>query len=135
MSEPVVNSDGDFRPITVTAITRVDFRAETVYSLLSDLRRHWPLLGSELEQAQLVDGSDGDSAELIVRMPGTPLTRAVVTRVLARDPGRRLSGQARAGRTIAEIEWAIEPIRGADRCTVTFAALIRPGSRIDAILA
>ncbi|MGB3952521.1 MAG: SRPBCC family protein [Solirubrobacterales bacterium] len=118
---------------SVSATRGLPFAAETIYGLLADLRRHWPLLGPELVRADLIAGSDGDSAELLLRVPGLPLRRRVVTRVSLRQPPVRLAGEARAGRSVADIEWAICAAGAVSE--VSFSALVRPGSRRDAILA
>lgn len=104
-----------------------------VYALLSDLRRHWPLLGADLVRAGIVDGSGEESAELLLRGPFPGVERTVVTRVTYDVPDTAFGGEAVAGETRAAIDWRLEP-DGDGATAVSFAVGIEPGGLRDRLL-
>jgi len=53
--------------VVIGARRRIGHSREDVFALLTDLRRHWPLLGADLVEADLVDGAGGVCAD---RFPG-----------------------------------------------------------------
>ena len=121
------------RAVTVGADRVVAHPAAEVWALLSDLRRHWPLLGADLVEAGIVDGSEEESAELLLRGPFPGIERRVVTRVTYADPARSFGGIAVAGRTRASIDWELH--QADDAATrVSFSATIEPGGRRDRFL-
>lgn len=106
---------------------------DEVYELLADLERHWPLLGGDLVEGGLVEGSGEESAELILRGPVPGLQRRVVTSVTYAVPNSAFGGLAVAGRTRAAIDWRLEPA-GDDSTEVSFSVGIDPGSISDRLL-
>jgi hypothetical protein len=120
--------------IVVGARQRLEHSPARVFGLLTDLTRHWPLLGADLVEADLVDGSDGDSATLILRGPLPGIQRRVVTRVIESRPNELFRGEATAGPTVAIIEWQLSEDGTAASSDVTFRAHIHPGSRRDRLL-
>jgi uncharacterized protein YndB with AHSA1/START domain len=116
--------------VTVGARREVDASPERVFTLLADLRRHWPLLGADLITADLVDGG----AELMLRGPVPGLQRRVVTQVKESRPNELLRGEAVAGDTVAMIEWQLSENGSADRADVTFRARIEPSGLRDSML-
>lgn len=104
-----------------------------VYALLSDLRQHWPLLGGDLVDAGIVDGSDDGSAELILRGPFPGLERRVVTRITYAVPDSAFGGEATAGSTLAAIDWRLAPA-GDGATEVSFDVGIDPGGLRDKVL-
>ena len=120
--------------VVIGARRSIDHSPRAVFDLLTDLRRHWPLLGADLVEADLVDGSDGDSASLIVRGPFPGLQRTVVTRVIESHPYNLFRGEATAGSTVAIIEWQLSEDGGPGMSDVTFRALIEPGGIRDRFL-
>jgi carbon monoxide dehydrogenase subunit G len=106
---------------------------QEVFALLSDLRRHWPLLGADLVDAGLVDGTDEDSAELILRGPVPGIERHVITRVTYSHPDTSFGGEATAGPTRAAIDWQLSP-DGGGATLVEFNVGIEPGGVRDRLL-
>lgn len=90
----------------IHASRRVAHPPERVFALLADLRRHWPLLGDSLAEAELNDGTGLGGAVLTLRVRPWP-ARRVVTRVLVCEPPSLLAGDAYAGGSRARIEWRI----------------------------
>lgn len=120
--------------IVIGARRSVNHSPRQVFELLTDLRKHWPLLGADLVEADLVDGSNGDSASLILRGPFPGLQRTVVTRVIESQPYELFRGEATAGSTAAIIEWQLSEDGRPDAADVTFRALIEPGGIRDRFL-
>jgi hypothetical protein len=120
--------------VVIGARRRIGHSREDVFALLTDLRRHWPLLGADLVEADLVDGAGGDGATLILRGPFPGLQRRVVTEVVESRPYDLFRGEARAGSTIAMIEWQLSEDGGPGASDVTFRALIDPGGFRDRFL-
>jgi hypothetical protein len=120
--------------VVVGARRHVDHSPRRVFELLTDLTRHWPLLGADLVEADLVDGSNGDSATLLLRGPLPGIQRTVVTRVIESKPVELFRGEAAAGSTVAIIEWQLSEDGGAETCDVTFRARIAPGGLRDRLL-
>jgi hypothetical protein len=120
--------------IVIGARRSIDHSPRAVFDLLTDLKRHWPLLGADLVEAGLVDGSNGDSASLIVRGPFPGLQRTVVTRVIESQPYDLFRGEATAGSTAAIIEWQLSEDGSPGAADVTFRALIEPGGIRDRFL-
>ena len=119
--------------IVVGARRTIGHAPAAVYELLSDLRQHWPLLGADLVDAGIVDGSDEGSAELLLRGPFPGLERKVVTRITYAVPDTAFGGEAVAGPTRAAIDWRLSPI--ADAATeVSFDVGIDPGGVRDRLL-
>ena len=104
-----------------------------VYALLSDLRQHWPLLGADLVEAGIVDGSDEASAELLLRGPIPGIERRVVTRITYDIPETAFGGEAIAGSTRAAIDWRLSPVAG-EATEVSFDVGIDPGGIGDRLL-
>jgi carbon monoxide dehydrogenase subunit G len=104
-----------------------------VFALLSDLRRHWPLLGADLVDAGIVDGTDDDSAELILRGPIPGLERHIITRVTYSHPDTSFGGDATAGATHAVIDWQLSP-EGDGSTLVEFNVGVDPGGVRDRVL-
>ncbi len=127
-----IERDGSFA-VVVGAQRTLDHAPGAVYSLLSDLTRHWPLLGADLVEADLVDGSGAESAELILRGPVPGITRRVVTRVTYARPTTAFGGEAVAGDTRAAIDWRLEP-EGEGATAVTIEVGIDPGGLRDRLL-
>lgn len=115
------------------ASRRLEHSAEDVYELLSDLRRHWPLLGSDLIGARIIDASSAERAELIVGGPLPGLRKRVLTNVTETDPPHLFAGEAHVDDTLAHIVWRIEPI-GDAACEVEFTASVFPGGLRDRLL-
>jgi hypothetical protein len=107
--------------------------ASEVFALLSDLRRHWPLLGADLVDAGIVDGTDEDSAELILRGPIPGIERRVITRVTYSSPDTEFGGEAEAGSTRAAIDWQLSDA-GDGATLVAFNVGIEPGGVRDRFL-
>jgi hypothetical protein len=112
--------------------------AADVYEYLSDLSKHWRLLGDSLVEANLNDSRD--HANLVVRVPWLPVRRRIDTRVDETVAPELLRGTARAGATTASIEWRISAPGGEtdgkdmSRSNVRFSAGIHPGNAIDSVL-
>lgn len=119
--------------IVVGATRHIEYPIAEVYGLLTDLRRHWPLLGADLVRAGIVDGSGDESAELIVRGPIRGIQRHVVTQVTYAKPMTEFKGRAFAGKTQASIDWHLAE-SGARACDVNFSASIEPGGIRDRLL-
>lgn len=115
------------------ASRRLEHPAADVYEVLSDLRRHWPLLGSDLIGARIIDATSAERAELIVGGPLPGLRKRVLTNVTETDPPRLFAGEARADDTLARIVWRIEPL-GDEACEVEFTAAVFPGGLRDRLL-
>lgn len=92
------------------------------------------MLGADLIEADLVDGSQGDSATLILRGPLPGIQRTIVTRVIESKPYELFRGEATAGSTVAVIEWQLSEGERAKTCDVTFRARIDPGGLRDRML-
>lgn len=105
--------------------------ASAIHDVLCDLRRHWPLLGADLIEADLVNGSR--SARLLLRGPIPGIEREVTTQVTHDEPPERFGGVAEAGRTRALIDWRLHQ-NGDAVTTVRFGAEIFPGGRRDRLL-
>lgn len=123
---------GEFE-IVVGARRTVDYSPAEVFALLSDLERHWPLLGGDLVEAGIVDGSGAESAELLLKGPVPGLQRRVVTRVTYSRPDSAFGGDAVAGSTRAAIDWRLEPV-GEDATEVSFSVGVDPGGIRDRLL-
>lgn len=119
--------------IVVGARRTIEHAPSVVYALLSDLRQHWPLLGADLVDAGIVDGSDEASAELLLRGPFPGLERKVVTRITYAVPDTAFGGEAVAGATRAAIDWRLTPAVGA-ATEVSFDVGIDPGGVRDRLL-
>lgn len=119
--------------IVVGSRRRVPYSPAVVYALLSDLTRHWPLLGGDLIEAGIVDGSGAESAELLLRGPLPGISRRVVTRVTYASENSAFGGEAVAGSTRAAIDWKLEP-DGGGATAVSFDVGIDPGSLRDRLL-
>ncbi|MFT4049001.1 MAG: SRPBCC family protein [Solirubrobacterales bacterium] len=119
--------------VSIGARRSVPFEVRAVYELLSDLTKHWPLLGGDLVEAGLVDPSEADSAELILRGPFPGVTRRVVTRVTYAVPESAFGGEAVAGSTLASIDWRLAA-EGAGVTVVSFDVGIDPGGMRDRLL-
>jgi hypothetical protein len=120
-------------PVIIGARRTIARSRSEVYGLLSDLRRHWPLLGGDLIEAGIVDGSEQGSAELLLRGPFPGIERRVITRVTYAVPERAFGGEASAGRTTAAIDWRLEAL-AEDATEVGFNVGIDPGGRRDRLL-
>lgn len=121
------------RSVLLAAHRTLPFSPAQVYAVLADLERHWPLLGADLVEAGIVDGSGAESAELIVRGPVPGLQRQIVTRVTVTEQDRRFGGIAEAGSTNATIDWLLEDTPDGGTL-VEFAARIEPGGLRDRML-
>ena len=130
-SESAVQADGF--AIVIGARRTIRFPQADVYALLSDLRQHWPLLGADLVDAGIVDGSDEGSADLLLRGPFPGLERRVVTRITYAVPDSAFGGEATAGSTRAAIDWRLDPV-GARETEVSFDVGIDPGGLRDRLL-
>lgn len=119
--------------IVIGARRTIRFPQADVYALLSDLRQHWPLLGADLVDAGIVDGSDEGSADLLLRGPFPGLERRVVTRITYAVPDSAFGGEATAGSTHAAIDWKLSPA-GANATEVSFDVGIEPGGLRDKLL-
>ncbi|MBI2692458.1 MAG: SRPBCC family protein [Solirubrobacterales bacterium] len=119
--------------IVVGARRTIRFPQADVYALLSDLRLHWPLLGADLVDAGIVDGSDEGSADLLLRGPFPGLERRVVTRITYAVADSAFGGEAMAGSTRAEIDWRLAPC-GERATEVSFDVRIDPGGLRDRLL-
>ncbi len=119
--------------VEVSASRSIERSAESIYELLSDLRRHWPMLGSDLIRARILEGSNDERAELIVGGPLPGLRRRVVTVVSKTDPPRLFEGQATADSTKALIAWRIDRLDELS-CVVTLTATVAPGGARDRLL-
>lgn len=126
-------AQGDEFAIVIGARRTIHFPQADVYSLLSDLRQHWPLLGGDLVDAGIVDGSDEGSADLLLRGPFPGLERRVVTRITYAVPESAFGGEATAGSTRAAIDWKLEP-SGKRATEVSFDVGIDPGGISDRLL-
>lgn len=103
-----------------------------VFALLSDLNRHWPLLGGDLVEGGTLSDNE-DSAELILRGPLPGLERCVRTRVTYSTPDTAFGGVAIAGSTEATIDWRLAPAAGG-ATEVAFDVGIAPGGLRDRLL-
>lgn len=119
--------------VVVGARRELPFAPAVVYELLSDLRQHWPLLGADLVEAGIVDGSEDESAELILRGPFPGLERHVITRITYAVPDSSFGGEAIAGETRAAIDWRLTPV-GREGTEVSFDVGIDPGGIRDRLL-
>lgn len=104
-----------------------------VFALLSDLSRHWPLLGGDLVEARIVDHTGEESAELLLKGPLPGVNRRVVTRVTHVTPDRAFGGDALAAPSSARIDWRLDPADG-DATQVIFTVDIRPVGARDRLL-
>lgn len=119
--------------IVIGARRTIGFSQADVYAFLSDLRQHWPLLGADLVDAGIVDGSDEGSADLLLRGPFPGLERRVVTRITYAVPDSEFGGEATAGSTRAAIDWRLTSA-GARSTEVSFDVGIDPGGLRDKLL-
>ncbi|MBJ7459360.1 MAG: SRPBCC family protein [Thermoleophilaceae bacterium] len=119
--------------VVVGAERTIAFSPAAVHALLSDLRQHWPLLGADLVEAGIVDGSDEASAELVLRGPVPGLERRVFTRITYDVPDTAFGGEAVAGSTRAVVDWRLAPSAGG-ATVVSFDVGIDPGSFGDRLL-
>ncbi|MBJ7332449.1 MAG: SRPBCC family protein [Solirubrobacteraceae bacterium] len=119
--------------VVVGARRNLPHAPAVVYALLSDLRQHWPLLGADLVDADIVDGSDDESAELLLRGPFPGIERRVVTRITYAVPDSAFGGEAVAGETRAAIDWRLSPA-GGEATEVSFDVGIDPGGVRDRLL-
>lgn len=119
--------------VRVQASRDIRRAAAEIHDLLSDLTRHWPLLGADLLEADIVDGSEHQSARLLLRGPIPGIEREITTQVTHDHPPERFGGVAEAGRTRARIDWHLHQ-NGDDFTTVRFGAEIFPGGRRDRLL-
>jgi carbon monoxide dehydrogenase subunit G len=119
--------------VVVGASRELAYPIAQVYGLLTDLRRHWPLLGADLVRAGIVDDTGDESAELVVRGPLPGIQRTIITHVTYAKPMTEFRGRAFAGKTEASIDWQLAE-RGAHACVVNFSATIEPGGLRDRIL-
>jgi hypothetical protein len=119
--------------VVVGAHRTLPYSPAVVYGLLSDLRQHWPLLGADLVDAGIVDGSEEGSAELLLRGPFPGIERSVVTRITYAVPDSAFGGEAIAGSTRAAIDWRLEPA-GPESTEVSFDVGIDPGGVRDRLL-
>lgn len=103
-----------------------------VFALLSDLDRHWPLLGGDLVEGGMLGGNE-DSAELILRGPLPGFERCVRTRVTHSTPDTAFGGVAVAGSTEATIDWRLAPASGG-ATEVALDVGITPGGLRDRLL-
>ncbi|MGH2905400.1 MAG: SRPBCC family protein [Solirubrobacterales bacterium] len=117
--------------IVVGARRSISATPREVFELLTDLERHWPLLGADLIEADLVNG---ESAALLLRGPVPGLERKVITRVVESRPYEVFRGEAHAGDTLAMIEWQLSEDGGPGSADVTFRARIKPGGLRDRAL-
>lgn len=106
--------------------------ATEVYALLSDLRRHWPLLGGDLVEGGLSDG-DGRAAQLLLRGPLPWIRRRVDTHVTHAQPDTAFGGTATAGSTHARIDWRLSAGH-VDGTEVSFSVGIVPGGHRDRLM-
>lgn len=120
-------------PIVIGAERLVAARTSEVFALLSDLSRHWPLLGADLINARIVDGSGNESAELLLKGPLPGVSRRVVTRVTHVTPDRAFGGVAEAEPSIARIDWRLDPAAG-QATQVIFTVEIEPVGARDRLL-
>lgn len=119
--------------VLVGARRTIGYPNSKVYELLSDLRRHWPLLGADLVEADIVDGSNDASAELLLRGPVPGLERRVITRITYDVPDTAFGGEALAGSTRVAIDWRLSPAAD-DATEVSFDVGIDPGGIRDRLL-
>jgi hypothetical protein len=119
--------------VVIGARRTIAQRPSDVYNLLSDLRQHWPLLGADLVEAGIVDGSQEGSAELLLRGPFPGLERSVITRITYAVPDSAFGGEAIAGSTRAAIDWRLRPSED-DSTEVSFDVGIDPGGIGDKLL-
>jgi carbon monoxide dehydrogenase subunit G len=124
---------GEVFDVVIGAQRTIAFPPATVYALLSDLRQHWPLLGADLVDADIVDGSDDESADLLLRGPFPGIERRVTTRITYAVPDTSFGGEAIAGHTRAAIDWRLTPADG-DATVVSFDVGINPGGLRDRLL-
>lgn len=121
-------------PIEFAAERWVGSSPERIFVVLADLRRHWPLLGGALAEAQMLDG---ERARLVLRLP-PPLgwlgvSRTIETEVIESSSPRLLRGRACAGASSALIEWTVveQCVGDATGSLVRFSAVITPGNALD----
>jgi hypothetical protein len=126
-------AQADAYSVVIGARRTIPFSQAEVYALLSDLRQHWPLLGADLVDAGIVDGSDEGSADLLLRGPFPGLERRVVTRITYAVPDSAFGGEATAGSTHAAIDWRLASA-GARATEVSFDVGIDPGGLRDKLL-
>jgi hypothetical protein len=119
--------------VVVGASRTIAHARSEVFALLSDLTRHWPLLGADLVEAGIVDGTGAESAELLLRGPIPGLERRVVTRITYSVPESAFGGLATAGSTEAAIDWRLD-VAGAGVTLVAFNVGIDPGGVRDRLL-
>jgi hypothetical protein len=124
---------GEVYDVVIGAERTVRFPPATVYALLSDLRQHWPLLGADLVDADIVDGSQEESADLLLRGPFPGLERRVTTRITYAVPDSSFGGEAIAGPTRAAIDWRLAPAE-LESTRVSFDVGIDPGGIRDRLL-
>jgi hypothetical protein len=123
---------GEFS-VVIGARRMIPHTPSIVYGVLSDLRQHWPLLGADLVDAGIVDGSDDESAELLLRGPFPGLERTVITRITYAVPDAAFGGEAIAGSTRAAIDWRLTPEKS-EATEVSFDVGIDPGGVRDRLL-
>lgn len=119
--------------VVVGASRTIPHPRPDVFALLSDLTRHWPLLGADLVEAGIVDGTGAESADLLLRGPVPGLERRVVTRITYSVPDSAFGGLATAGSTQAAIDWRLDEA-GAAATLVAFNVGIDPGGLRDRML-
>jgi hypothetical protein len=113
----------------VVARRQVPRPREELYALLADLRSHWDLAGRWVEPLELHD--DGG----VVRVRGPlGLHRTIETTLTEARPPERVAGEARIGRTRAEIQWLLEPA-GAGTIVTLRANVVQAGPLDRALLA
>lgn len=123
----------DAAVVEVSARRVVSSPPQTVYTLLSDLRRHWPLLGAELIEARIVDNEERSGAVLLVGGPIPGIRREIVTRITVARPDQHFGGEAVAGQTVAAILWRLTRADSGG-CAVELSATIAPGGWRDRLL-
>jgi len=119
------------RSVLLAAECVIEYPRDRVFAVLSDLRRHWPLLGADLVEAGIRDGGS-ESAELVVRGPVPGLQRRIITQVTTIEQDRHFGGVAEAGSTLASIDWLLGD--AAAGTLVEFATRIEPGGLRDRLL-
>lgn len=120
--------------IVVGAEREVGAEVGEVFALLSDLARHWPLLGGDLLDARILDDGGAGSAELRLRGPLPGISRKVTTRVTHVTHERAFGGEALAGASSARIDWRLDPVVADASTQVIFTVDITPVGRRDRLL-
>jgi uncharacterized protein YndB with AHSA1/START domain len=96
---------------SVRAARRVGADPEAVFAFLSDLENHWELTADWVRVRSLNRTDDGHARGAHVQLHGPAgLRRSARTRLLEREPPRRVAGTAEVGRrTRARVAWDLEP--------------------------